>query len=29
MFGGRIVAVVDRDSASVEQVGMWMAGALG
>jgi simple sugar transport system ATP-binding protein len=29
MFGGRIVAVVDRDKASVEQVGMWMAGAQG
>jgi ABC-type uncharacterized transport system ATPase subunit len=27
MFGGTIVAVVDRDAASVEQVGMWMAGA--
>jgi len=26
MFGGRIVGVVDRDTASVEQVGMWMAG---
>jgi ABC-type uncharacterized transport system ATPase subunit len=28
MFGGRIVGIVDRDRASLEQVGMWMAGAL-
>jgi simple sugar transport system ATP-binding protein len=27
MFGGRIAAVVDRETATVEQVGMWMAGA--
>ena len=27
MFGGRIAAIVDRDAASVEQVGLWMAGA--
>jgi len=27
MFGGQIAAIVDRESATVEQVGMWMAGA--
>jgi len=27
MFGGRIVGVVDREAANVEEVGMWMAGA--
>jgi simple sugar transport system ATP-binding protein len=27
MFGGRIVGVVDRGAANVEEVGMWMAGA--
>ena len=27
MFGGRVVGVVDRDRAVVEEVGLWMAGA--
>lgn len=27
MFGGRIVGIVDREAATVEEVGMWMAGA--
>jgi ABC-type uncharacterized transport system ATPase subunit len=27
MFGGKIVGVVDREAANVEEVGMWMAGA--